>query len=92
MEGNGRTAMNDSKTETPFDAEAFAKYMDEELPELLSGEGPWPHDGVMPDGSFCDWDESLGVTVETDPNGRRYVIELRNGEMARVRELVNLAA
>ena len=88
--------MNDSKTETPFDAEAFARYMDEELPQLLSGEGPaFPagqDDGVHPDGSFCDWDEEMQITILTDSDGRRYVIELREGELVRVRELVALAA
>ena len=96
MERNGRTEMTDPKTDTPFDAEAFAKYMDDELPELLSGEGPaWPpgqDDGVHPDGSFFDWDEEMQITIETASDGRRYVIELREGQLVRVRELVALAA
>ena len=73
-----------------FDEEAFHNYM-EELPDLLTGEGTGPS-GVWPDGTFHDWDESLQATVETAPDGRRYIVKFQDGHLTRIKELVNLAA
>ncbi len=64
----------------PFDEAAFNKYMDE-LPDLLTGERTGP-DGVFPDGRFYDYDDALQATIETAPDGRRYIGKFENGDLA----------
>ncbi len=73
-----------------LDEEAFHKYM-EELPDLLTGEGTGP-DGVFPDGSFYDYDDALQATIETAPDGRRYIVKFENGDLVRNKELISVAA
>lgn len=53
----------------------------------LTGDEPLGIDGIFPDGTRYDWDPALKATVETAPDGRRFVIELRDGELIRKREL-----
>ena len=82
--------MNEVKT--PFDEEAFNRYMDE-LPDLLMDGDPEPIDPRFPDGTFYDYDEALQVTVENAPDGRRYVVQYKKGQwLVRIRELVRGAA
>ena len=83
--------MSEPKTTNGFDDAGFHKYMDE-LPDLLTGEGVCEEDGILPDGSFCDWDAELAAAVETAADGRRYIVKLQNGEVMRVRELVSVAS
>ena len=75
---------------TEFDAVAFDKYMDE-LCEKLMEDGPGEHDGVHADDSFCDWDPELSAAVETAPDGRRYIVELKDGRVVRIKELARVA-
>ncbi len=70
---------------------AFDKYMDELCEELME-DGPGEHDGVHPDGSFCDWDPELRAVVQTAPDGRRYIVELKDGQLVRTKELAKIAA
>lgn len=78
-----------------FDNEAFNRYMDE-LPDMLvkeeeegTGEAP---DGIMPDGTYYDWDYDLLATVETAPDGRRYIVKYEKGRgLVRVQELTGSA-
>ncbi|MBM3765286.1 MAG: hypothetical protein FJW32_07830 [Acidobacteria bacterium] len=44
-------------------------------------------DGKFADGTVYDWDAALQATIETTPNGRRFVVVLRDGRLVREREL-----
>jgi hypothetical protein len=66
--------------------EELSRYLDE-LPELLTGEADGP-DGRFPDGTVYDYDDALQATVETAPDGKRYVVKYqRDKGLARVKEL-----
>ena len=73
-----------------FDEEAFHKYM-EGLPDLLTGEGTGP-DGVFTDARFYYYDDALQATIETAPDGRRYIVKFENGNLVRVKEITSVAA
>ena len=81
--------MSEPKTTNGFDDAGFHKYMDE-LPDLLTGEGVCEEDGVHLDGSFCDWAPELKAVVQTASDGRRYILELHDGQLVRVKELVSV--
>lgn len=76
-----------SDVKEPFDNEAFNRYMDEIGDDLTSEDlGP---DGRFPDGTVYDYDDLLEATVETAPDGRRYVVSYKKGHgLVRVKELV----
>ena len=63
----------------------------DELADRLTGEGTGP-DGRLPDGTVHDFDYTLLATVETAPDGRRYIVEFRNGQLQRVKEVIEGAA
>lgn len=75
---------------------AFSDYLDD-LFDRWERDGYLPNpdgsanEGVFPDGRFYDWDESLQATVETAPDGRRYVVQFKEGQLMRVRELFTAA-
>jgi hypothetical protein len=79
----GADTMSERKTATN---EELSRYLDE-LPDLLNGEAGGP-DGRFPDGTVYDYDETLQATVETAPDGNRYVVSYQKGRgLVRVREL-----
>lgn len=45
-------------------------------------------DGRFADGTVYDWDSSLRATIETTPDGRRFVVEVCDGKLVREREIV----
>jgi hypothetical protein len=55
---------------------------------LLTGEEPLGIDPALPDGTLYEWDPTLRVTLENTPDGRRFVVELWDGKLTRIRELV----
>ncbi len=80
--------MNQLKTPTD---EQFNRYLDE-LPDLLTGDELGP-EGRFPDGTHYDWDDALQATVETAPDGKRYIVNYQKGHgLRRVKELVRGAA
>lgn len=79
-----------SELKTPTNEELH-RYLDE-LPDLLTGDEAGP-DGRFADGTAYDYDDALEATVETAPDGRRYVVGYQKGRgLVRVRELVRGAA
>jgi hypothetical protein len=79
-----------SELKTPTNEE-LNRYLDE-LPDLLTGEGEAP-DGRFPDGTVYDYDDQLHATVETAPDGRRYIVKYQKGKgLVRIQELVRGAA
>lgn len=52
-----------------------------------TGLEPLGIDGVLSDGRTFEWDEALQKTVEILPDGRQFVVELRNGQLVRTHEL-----
>lgn len=58
--------------------------------EYLAGDTAAPN-GIFPDGRYYDWDEALKATVETAPDGRRYVVQFRQGQLMRIREVLPAA-
>lgn len=74
---------------------AFSDYLDD-LFDRWERDGYLPNetgapDGIFPDGRFYDWDESLKATVETAPDGRRYVVQFKDGQLMRMREVLPAA-
>ena len=45
-------------------------------------------DTTFSDGRSYDWDPVVRATVETTGEGRRFVVELREGQLIRIRELI----
>jgi hypothetical protein len=79
-----------SESKTPSNEELH-RYLDE-LPDLLADGGP-PIDHRFPDGTHYDWDEDLKATVETAPDGKRYVVNYQKGHgLVRIEELMRGAA
>ena len=75
-----------SELKTPTNEELH-RYLDE-LPDLLTGDEPGP-DGRFPDGTVYDYDDCLAATIETAPEGKRYIVNYQKGEgLVRVKELV----
>lgn len=71
----------------------FGKMTGDELDEIESfleapPADPRLVDGRFADGTVYDWDSSLRATIETAPDGRRFVVEFRDGKLVRERELV----
>ena len=62
--------------------EAFAVSLD------FTGEEPLAVESAFKDGRSYDWDPTLRSTVECTPDGRRFVVALRDGKLIRVRELI----
>ena len=54
----------------------------------FTGEEPLGIDPALPDGTLYEWDPTLKVTLENTPDRRRFVVELREGKLTRIRELV----
>ena len=54
----------------------------------VTGAEPLDIEPALPDGTGYDWDPGLKVTVETTPEGRRFVVELREGKLTRLREII----
>ena len=74
-----------SERKTPTNEE-MSQYLDE-LPDLLL-EGGDPIDGRFPDGTMYDFEDDLNATIETAPDGRRYVVEYKKGQgLVRMKEL-----
>jgi len=53
----------------------------------FAGDEPMSVTSQLRDGTAYDWDPALCATVETTPTGHRFVVELRDGKLVRVREL-----
>ncbi len=41
----------------------------------------------LPDGTSYDYDPVLKAVIETTPQKQRFIVSLRDGELARIREL-----
>ena len=66
--------------------EELSRYLDE-LPDLLTGDADGP-DGRFPDGTVYDYEDALQATVETAPDGNRYVVGYQKGKgLVRIKEL-----
>ncbi len=79
-----------SELKTPTNEE-LNRYLDQ-LGDELTGEEPGT-DGRFPDGTVYDYDDELAATVETAPDGRRYIVKYQNGQgLVRLKELVRGAA
>jgi hypothetical protein len=80
--------MNQLKTPVKEDLDSYL----DELPDLLL-DGGSPIDGRFPDGTHYDWDDALQATVETAPDGKRYIVDYQKGNgLMRIKELVRGAA
>ena len=80
--------MNEVKTPTN---EELNRYLDE-LGDELTGDECGP-DGRFPDGTVYDYDDNLAATIETAPDGRRYIVSYQKGHgLVRLKELVRGAA
>jgi hypothetical protein len=81
-----------SDLKTPVNEEELSRYLDE-LPDLLMDGDPTPIDDRFPDGTTYRWDEELRETVETTPDGVRYVVNYQKGKgLVRIKEVVRGAA
>lgn len=62
--------------------EAFAASLD------FTGEEQLAVESTFKDGRSYEWDPALRSTVESAPDGRRFLVALREGKLIRVRELI----
>jgi hypothetical protein len=65
----------------------FATMTQAERENLSAGQPVDYTSDIRGKASFYDYDETLKATVETTKNGERYIVELRDGELARKQRL-----
>ena len=76
-----------SERKTATNNEELSRYLDE-LPDLLADGDSIPIDHRFPDGTTYDFDGELNATIETAPDGRRYVVEYKKGRgLVRMKEV-----
>ena len=54
----------------------------------FAGDEVLPVDTTFSDGRSYDWDPVVRATVETTGDGHRFIVELRDGHLVRVREWI----
>ena len=67
-------------------SEAERRAFDDSLD--FAGDEVLPVDTTFSNGRSYDWDSVVWATVETTAEGRRFVVELREGQLIRIRELI----
>jgi len=73
-----------SERKTPTNEELH-RYLDELADSLI--DGGEPIDGRFPDGTTYDFNDDLNATVETAPDGKRYIVKYQKGQgLVRIRE------
>ncbi len=76
-----------SEQKATINNDELSRYLDE-LPDLLADGDDTPIDNRFPDGTTYDFDDDLNATIETAPDGKRYVVEYKKGQgLVRIKEV-----